>query len=130
MTTATTIDVTAITAASVIANTLKGLRLTKLSTCLRRHYGISCLPSLGKSIISAALGHLISFTSLHTYSHPQHLVIALRYATGQECQFSPYRTGAMQEAGCELRRIFLPRTPVNKPLRGAPGFVVWHASRC
>src|SRR5215217_4020645 len=125
MTTATTIDVTAITAASVIANTLKGLRLTKLSTCLRRHYGISCLPSLGKSIISAALGHLISFTRLHTYSHPQHLVIALRYATGEECQFSPYRTGAMQEAGCELRRISLPRTSVNNGTERAGVWTPW-----
>src|SRR5215217_1618089 len=114
MTTATTIDVTAITAASVIANTLKGLRLTKLSTCLRRHYGISSLPSLGKSIISASLGHLISFTRLHIYSHPQHLVIALRYATGAECQFSPYRTGAIQDPASELPRIPLPRTTVNK----------------
>jgi hypothetical protein len=29
----------------------------------------------------------------------------------------------------EVRGIPLPRTSVNKPLRGAPGFVVWHASR-
>src|SRR5215213_10712559 len=32
-------------------------------------------------------------------------------------RFWPYRTGAMQDPGCELRRIILPRTSVNRSIR-------------
>jgi len=35
----------------------------------------------------------------------------------------------IQDREYVLPRILLPRTSVNKPLRDAPGFVVWHASR-
>src|SRR5215212_7742682 len=50
----------------------------------------------------------------HSYSDPQHLGGTLRYSIGADSQFSSHRTGAMHDPASELRRISLPRTPVNK----------------
>ncbi len=57
------------------------------------------------------------FVSLHLHAAPQH---AVRHTTHHQLMKwlpAPLRDGAMQDPASELRRIFLPRTPVNKGKR-------------
>ena len=54
-----------------------------------------------------------SFSPLHIYVAPQHLVLTSIHRSGPTSCFRPLRYGAMQHLVFRLRRIPLPRTRVN-----------------
>ncbi len=53
-------------------------------------------------------------TRPHIYAAPQHVVMAEGCRTSPIGRFWRWGTGAMHDPGCELRRIYLPRTRVNR----------------
>jgi hypothetical protein len=58
-----------------------------------------------------------SFSPLHIYVAPQHLVVTSIHRAGPTARFRGLRTRAMQHPAFRLRRIPLPRTWVNKGKR-------------
>jgi len=54
------------------------------------------------------------FTPLHTYSHPQHLGVGLPAPRPSEAILAAVRASSMHDPASELRRIPIPRTPVNR----------------
>src|SRR5215203_1623688 len=63
---------------------------------------------------SGACWSRVSFTSSHLYALPQHVVSPRMLPDVGNGSQRPHRTGLMQDLVSELRRITLPRTPVNK----------------
>src|SRR5919107_529936 len=69
----------------------------------------------------------------HIYPSELQAVSGRGYAGCLDGCFQEYRGEAMQDLGYELRRIHIPRTPVNKPsykrrrgdLNGSPLFLLW-----
>jgi hypothetical protein len=61
------------------------------------------------------------FTAAHNHPAPQDVVLADSIAGASPGRFWPDRVGAMQHPACGLRRILLPRTPVDKGKVGTLG---------
>jgi hypothetical protein len=82
--------------------------------------GHRLLPS-GHGIVVLAAGcfgtHTSALTPPHLYAAPVDVGLRVRYSTGAERPLSDRRTEAMQYPACGIRRMILPRTPVNKGSR-------------
>jgi hypothetical protein len=70
------------------------------------------LPGRGKG--RKADARVGSYRTLHLYPAPQHVVLTGIPFTGSRRPASPHRAWFMRDPASELRRITLPRTPVNR----------------
>jgi len=64
---------------------------------------------------SSSWAVLLLCSRVHLYATPQHVATYLRPQGGAIGRFRPRRSGVMHDTGFGLRRINLPRTPLNKP---------------
>jgi hypothetical protein len=86
----------------------------------------------GGRVRGAGIGAPRASAYAHIYPGPQHVVLTRMHQSGGIALLSPRRAETMREAVCELRRISLPRTPVNRGKRkgrvAMSGPLSWGAS--
>src|SRR5215203_3770605 len=68
------------------------------------------------------------FTTSDVYATPQHVVLSHAAGVASEGILSLLGVGSMQDRANELRRIHIPRTPVNKGKKGGRVKVIANSS--
>jgi hypothetical protein len=105
------------------------------NTCLfvgRQRRGLVCCSTLCVSLPStisatipegdeSGMSTFVSFIQRHIYAPPQDIVLSSMLHGAVNGLLRRHRTVAMQDRGCELPRIPLPRTWVNKGIKKGPG---------